>query len=108
MWLLNRQPDVWKNENKMSMDDLLEDSKVHISVTRAQEGNLATTSESVPDKDIELRSATKQEQKEYIKQKKQEAKSKQADSIPPRPKISRKQVAEEDLDYWPEDWEDGH
>jgi hypothetical protein len=107
MWLLNRQPDVWKNENKMSMDDLLEDSKVHISVTRAQEGNLATTSESVPDKDIELRSATKQEQREYIKQKKQEAKSKQASSTPPRTKISRKQVAEDDLDYWPEDWEDG-
>lgn len=49
MWLLNRQPEVWKNENKMSMDDLLEDSKIHISVTRASNDNLATTSESVPD-----------------------------------------------------------
>mgnify|MGYP000845317959 CR=1 FL=1 len=107
MWLLNRQPDVWKNENKMSMDDLLEDSKVHISITRAKDGNLATTSESVSDKDIELRSATKDEQKEYIKQKKQETKAKQADSTPPRSKVSRKQVEEEDLDYWPEDWEDG-
>lgn len=114
MWLLNRQPEVWKNENKMSMDDLLEDSKIHISVTRAKEGNLATTSESVPDeavsdKHIEIRSSTKREQREYVKKKREEARKQQKhDAATPRTRssFSHKKLKSDDLDYWPEDWED--
>ena len=119
MWLLNRQPEVWKNENKMSMDDLLEDSKIHISVTRAKEGNLDTTSESVSDeattdkaissKHIELRSSTREEQREYVKKKREEARKQQKhDAATPRThsSFSRKKLSSDDLDYWPEDWED--
>lgn len=114
MWLLNRQPEVWKNENKMSMDDLLEDSKIHISVTRASKGNLATTSESVQDeamqdKQIEVRSSTKKEQREYIKKKREEARKQQkhdAATSRTRSSFSRKKLKSEELDYWPEDWED--
>lgn len=133
MWLLNRQPEVWKNENKMSMDDLLEDSKIHISVTRAKVGNLDTTSESVPDeattdiaasdkhaavseknavisdKHIELRSSTKEEQREYVKKKREEARKQQKhDAATPRTRssFSHKKLKSDDLDYWPEDWED--
>nr|DAV91455.1 MAG TPA: terminase small subunit [Caudoviricetes sp.] len=115
MWLLNRQPEVWKNENKMSMDDLLEDSKIHISVTRASKGNnLDTTSESVPekdvaDKDIEIRSSTKKEQREYIKKKREEARKRQKhDVATPRTRssFSSRKLKSEELDYWPEDWED--
>lgn len=126
MWLLNRQPEVWKNENKMSMDDLLEDSKIHISVTRASNDNLATTSESVtdaavsdkvvpdesmavPDKDIEIRSSTKKEQREYIKKKREEARKQQKhDAVAPRTRssFSSRKLKSDDLDYWPEDWED--
>lgn len=115
MWLLNRQPEVWKNENKMSMDDLLEDSKIHISVTRASKGdNLATTSESVPDeavpdKHIELRSSSKKEQREYVKKKREEARKQQKhDAATPRARssFSHKKLSSDELDYWPEDWED--
>lgn len=121
MWLLNRQPEVWKNENKMSMDDLLEDSKIHISVTRASNDNLATTSESipdeatsgkhaaVPDKNVEIRSSTKKEQREYVKKKREEARKQQKhDSAAPRTRssFSYKKLKSDDLDYWPEDWED--
>ena len=119
MWLLNRQPEVWKNENKMSMDDLLEDSKVHISVTRASNDNLATTSESVldeaasdkaiPDKHIEIRSSTKREQREYVKKKREEARKQQRhDAATPRARssFSCKKLKSDDLDYWPEDWQD--
>lgn len=115
MWLLNRQPEVWKNENKMSMDDLLEDSKIHISVTRASKGDdLETTSKSVPDeaiqdKQIEVRSSTKKEQREYVKKKREEARKQQKhDAATPRAhsSFSRKKLKSEELDYWPEDWED--
>lgn len=128
MWLLNRQPEVWKNENKMSMDDLLEDSKIHISVTRAKEGNLDTTSESVldeattdknsavpdksvttQDKHIEVRSSTKEEQREYVKKKREEARKQQKhDAATPRTRssFSCKKLKSDNLDYWPEDWED--
>lgn len=115
MWLLNRQPEVWKNENKMSMDDLLEDSKIHISVTRASKGdNLDTISESVqdeamPDKHIEIRSSTKKEQSEYIKKKREEARKQQkhdAATSRTRSSFSSKKLKSEELDYWPEDWED--
>ena len=121
MWLLNRQPEVWKNENKMSMDDLLEDSKIHISVTRAKAGNLDTTSESVSDeatsdkqavvsdKHIEVRSSTKEEQREYVKKKREEARKQQKhDAATPRARssFSHKKLKSDDLDYWPEDWED--
>lgn len=120
MWLLNRQPEVWKNENKMSMDDLLEDSKIHISVTRVSKGdNLATTSESVSDavvsdkamvdSDIEIRSSTKKEQREYVKKKREEARKQQKhDAATPRTcsSFSCKKLKSDELDYWPEDWED--
>lgn len=120
MWLLNRQPEVWKNENKMSMDDLLEDSKIHISVTRAsKEGNLDTTSKSVSDevepvkaisdKHIEIRSSTKKEQRAYIKKKQEEARKQQkhdAAALRTRSSFSCKKLKSDDLDYWPEDWED--
>lgn len=107
MWLLNRQPDWWKNENKLSVDDLLEDSKIHIDVTRATSGNMDTTSESKKDtKHIAVRRATKEEQKQYIDQKKAEQKQQKIDAAPPLTVISQDDLSKldpDDPDYWPED-----
>lgn len=107
MWLLNRQPDWWKNENKLSMDDLLEDSKIHIDVTRATEGNMDTKAENSKDvKTISVRRSTKQEQKEYIKQERIKKKKEDPATKPPETLVSRDDLSDldpDDPDYWPEE-----
>ena len=109
MWLLNRQSDWWKNENKLSVDDLLEDSKIHIDVTRATESNMETTSESKKEaKRIAIRRSTEEEQKAYIKEKKEEKKKqKKAATEAPITVISHSEdlssLDPDDPDYWPEE-----
>lgn len=108
MWLLNRQSDWWKNENKLSVDELLEDSKIHIDVTRATEGNMETTSESKNEiKTIAVRRSTKEEQQEHIKQEKEKKRRQKEADTPPRSYFSTKEdlssLDPDDPDYWPEE-----
>lgn len=103
MWLYNRQKDKWKNMNaaKNVFDDLEEDTSIEITVTRANKdettnGDAPSHDDGIEDKEINLRKRTKAEQEEVKKAKKAEKKKEKADTI----------VEEEDLDEWPDDWED--
>ena len=103
MWLYNRQKDKWKNMNaaKNVFDDLEEDTSIEITVTRANKdettnGDAPSHDNGIEDKEINVRKRTKAEQEEVKKAKKAEKKKEKADTI----------VEEEDLDEWPDDWED--
>lgn len=103
MWLYNRQKEKWKNMNaaKNVFDDLEEDTSIEITVTRANKdettnGDAPSHDDVIEDKEINVRKRTKAEQEEVKKAKKAEKKKEKADTI----------VEEEDLDEWPDDWED--
>ena len=103
MWLYNRQKDKWKNMNaaKNVFDDLEEDTSIEITVTRANKdettnGDAPSHDDGIEEKEINVRKRTKAEQEEVKKAKKAEKKKEKADTI----------VEEEDLDEWPDDWED--
>lgn len=114
-WLYNRLPKKWKNMNSRAniLDDMDEDTSIQVIVTRATKDNLKQTqvddsSNSVDtewqdeiNSSIEIRKSTEEEiaEAERVKAKAK----KETDS-----KVSTKveSEAEDDLDYWPDDWED--
>lgn len=116
-WLYNRLPDKWKNMNSRAniLNDLGdENTDISITVTRAankknkneSDSNVSVESseedkewqESV-NKSISIRKKTEEEKrKEKADKKKEEKEQKEAE---------RKTTHIEDLDYWPDDWEDG-
>lgn len=110
-WLFNRLPDKWKRnrDNLIDLDE--EDTKIQVTVTRANKANQNEANDSgETDKEwqdeinnsIEIRKATKEEQAEKERAK---AAAKASNAAKPSTKA---QVSEdeEDLDYWPDDWED--
>ncbi len=104
MWLYNRQKEKWKNMNaaKNVFDDLEEDTSIEITVTRANKdettnGNAPSHSEDAFDVEDETISVRKKG-KEEIEADKKEKKKKKADTYV--------EEEDEDLDEWPEDWED--
>lgn len=113
-WLYNRLPSKWKNMNSRAniIDELAndEDTSIHIEVTRASksQANIEGANKSEDEewqtevnKSISIRKATKEEQAEAETKKKKEINEKRkAEST----KIENE--AEDDLDYWPDDWED--
>lgn len=102
MWLYNRQKEKWKNMNaaKNVFDDLEEDTSIEITVTRANKdettnGDAPSHDEedfNVSDETINVRKKTKSE----VEADKKAKKAKKADTY----------VEDEDLDEWPDDWED--
>lgn len=109
MWLYNRQKDKWKNmsSSKNMLEEMEEDTSFEITVTRASKdettnGNAPshndeeTFDSAVEDKEIKVRKRTKEEKEEVKKAKKAEKKKAEADTY----------VEDEDLDGWPDDWED--
>lgn len=111
-WLYNRLPKKWKNMNSRAniLDDMDEDTSIQVIVTRANKDNLEKTkvedskSEDEEWQDeinssIEIRKPTEEERKKAEEDKRKAKK----DS-----KITTKVESEEedDLDYWPEEWED--
>lgn len=110
MWLYNRQKDKWKNmsSSKNMLEEMEEDTSFEITVTRASKdettnGNAPshnddeeTFDSAVEDKEIKVRKRTKEEKEEVKKAKKAEKKKAEADTY----------VEDEDLDEWPDDWED--
>lgn len=102
MWLYNRQKEKWKNMNaaKNVFDDLEEDTSIEITVTRANKdettnGDAPSHDEedfNVSDETISVRKKTKSE----VEADKKAKKAKKADTY----------VEDEDLDEWPDDWED--
>ena len=152
-WLYNRQPKKWKNMNsKVNMlDELDEDTSIHITVERATPANMDSDSTTVDRDDtnintgVSIRRATKEEQEaakaaraaqyedeapdEDWEAMMQEDESEVKTSIANKRKSSAKQKSksttvssnsakgsaqkdaiqhtdEDDVDYWPDDWED--
>lgn len=111
-WLYNRLPKKWKNMNSKSniFDDMDEDTSIHVTVTRASGNNNQTNIESEEDKEwqeevnssIEIRNATEEEKRIAEANKK---KAKESASQNTSTKIEH-ESADEDLDFWPDDWED--
>ena len=113
-WLYNRLPSKWKNMNSRAniLDELAndEDTSIHIEVTRASKSQVNTEGvnqsedeewQAEVNQGIAIRKATKEEQAEAETKKKQEKQSKASSKLT---KIENE--AEDDLDYWPDDWED--
>lgn len=118
-WLYNRLPKKWKNMNSRAniLDDMDEDTSIQVIVTRASNsnnGNATNTSNtastiSSEDNDtewqdevnssIEIRKSTDEERAAAERARKQ-AKNESNKST----KVESE--AEDDLDYWPDDWED--
>lgn len=109
-WLYNRLPKKWKNMNSRAniLDDMDEDTSIQVIVTRASNTNATNTTQSnEPAEDdewnpsIEVRKST-EEEKAAAKQTKKKAKAdnntKEATKV--------ESEAEDDLDYWPDDWEE--
>lgn len=113
-WLYNRCKDKWRNMNSKSniLDEVSEDTSIHVTVTRASKSNLQpTTNDSEDETDeewqdeindsIEIRRATVEEQKQAEREKRA---AKRAQNQNPNTKVQSE--PEDDLDYWPDDWED--
>lgn len=112
-WLYNRLPQKWKNMNSRSniMDDMDEDTSIHVTVTRASKQNAQQQHDSVDDNDtnwqdevnpsIEIRKSTEEEKAEAEKKR---ASTKAESNSNNSTKVELE--AEDDLDYWPDDWED--
>lgn len=109
-WLYNRLPKKWKNMNSRAniLDDMDEDTSIQVIVTRASNNNTPTTADTSNSEDndewnpsIEIRKSTEEERAEAEKAK---AKSKKEKAQNVSTKVESE--PEDDLDYWPDDWED--
>lgn len=114
-WLYNRLPNKWKKnrDNLIELGD--EDTKIQVTVTRAStsQSTKAQQDETAEDKEwqdelstmnqsIEIRSMTEEEQAEAAK-KKAQANEQSASNVATK---VENEASDEDLDYWPDDWED--
>lgn len=110
-WLFNRLPDKWKRNRDNLIELNEEDTKIQVTVTRASQLTKPnaqhddTVDEEWQDEvnqSIEIRSMTEEEQKEAAKKKAQNAKQNDSNLAT---KVES-EANDEDLDYWPDDWED--
>lgn len=110
-WLYNRLPKKWKNMNSRSniLDDLDEDTSIQVTVTRANKSenqsqfpdDVDTEWQDEVNQSIEIRKSTEEERKAAeVEKAKTKAKKEEINST----KIEKE--TEDDLDYWPDDWED--
>ena len=111
-WLYNRLPTKWKNMNsqKNILDDMDEDTSIQVTVTRATKGNIPSTStDDSEDKEwqedvnssISIRKSTDEERATAEEEQKRAKAQKDSNVLT---KVEHE--AEDDPDYWPEDWED--
>lgn len=111
-WLYNRLPDKWKKnrDNLIGLGD--EDTKIQVTVTRASTGQStkAQQDKTAEDKEwqdeinqsIEIRGMTEEEAAAVAKQKAQTTEQSTSNMAT---KVEF-EANDEDLDYWPDDWED--
>ena len=107
-WLYNRLPKKWKNMNSRAniLDDVDEDTSIQVTVIRQGKNSQQNNSEDKEWQDevnqsIEIRNMTEEEKKEAERAKKEKKKEDKAKALT---KVENE--AEDDLDYWPDDWED--
>lgn len=117
-WLYNRRSDKWRNMNSRAnlIDELGEDANIEITITKAGSNPNTSGAESNEDdkewqdeinNSVSVKTKTKKQMAED-KKKAEAAKkdrNKKGRSIE-NPKTKIEENDEEDLDYWPEDWED--
>lgn len=111
-WLYNRLPNKWKKNRDQLIELNEEDTKIQVTVTRASTSQSAKAQHdnTVEDKEwqdevnqsIEIRGATEEERAEAAKKK---AQAKDESSQNMSTKVEN-EASDEDLDYWPDDWED--
>ena len=111
-WLYNRLPNKWKKNRDQLIELNEEDTKIQVTVTRAStsQSTKAQHDNTVEDKEwqdevnqsIEIRGATEEERAEAAK-KKAQAKDESAQNMSTK---VENEASDEDLDYWPDDWED--
>lgn len=110
-WLYNRLPNKWKKNRDQLIELDEEDTKIQVTVTRASASQSTTAQhDDTVDKEwqdevnqsIEIRSATEEERAEAAKKK---AQTKCESSQNLSTKVEN-EASDEDLDYWPDDWED--
>lgn len=111
-WLYNRLPKKWKNMNSRAniLEDMDEDTSIQVIVTRASKDNpnITQVEDSVDtewqdevNSSIEIRKSTEEE-----KAKAEKAKAKAKSETDSKVQTKVENEAEDDLDYWPDDWED--
>ena len=111
-WLYNRLPKKWKNMNSRAniLEDMDEDTSIQVIVTRATKDNMTQTQvdnsvdtewQDEVNSSIEIRKSTEEE---IAAAEKAKAKAKKETDSKVQTKVENE--AEDDLDYWPEDWED--
>ena len=122
-WLYNRLPKKWKNMNSRAniLEDMDEDTSIQVIVTRATNANpnntnnTASTSAKTSNSDnyedtewqdeinssIQIRKSTEEEKKAAEQNK---AKAKKKDNAKVTTKVEVE--PEDDLDYWPDDWDE--
>ena len=113
-WLYNRLPKKWKNMNSRAniLDEMDEDTSIQVIVTRATKDNMTQTkiesNDSIDEEwqdevneSIQIRKSTEEERAAAEREK---AESKRMTDSNVQTKVEREE--EDDLDYWPEDWED--
>lgn len=114
-WLYNRLPNKWKKNRDQLIELDEEDTKIQVTVTRAStsQSTKAQQNETAEDKEwqdglstmnqsIEIRSATEEERAEAAK-KKDQTNEQSASNVATK---VENEASDEDLDYWPDDWED--
>ena len=114
-WLYNRLPKKWKNMNSRAniLDDMDEDTSIQVIVTRAAKGNVIPTQveskenqgdnewQDEVNQSIEIRKSTEEEKAEAAKKRAQTN-----EQSTPNMATKVESEVEDDLDYWPDDWED--
>lgn len=110
-WLYNRLPNKWKKNRDQLIELDEEDTKIQVTVTRASQQSKPNVQQDESDdkewqdevnQSIEIRSTTEEERAEAAKKK---AKTKGESSQSMSTKVEN-EASDEDLDYWPDDWED--
>lgn len=99
-WLFNRCPDKWKRnrDNLIDLDE--DDTKIQVTVTRASRKDSEDDDDwqGEVNESIEVRKATSEEQAQKRAEKRKQGDKKRT--------VVEEETEAEDLDYWPDDWED--
>lgn len=111
-WLYNRLPKKWKNMNSRAniLDDIDEDTSIQVIVTRASktmpqnemsenDNTIDTEWQDEINSSIEIRKSTEEERKAMEKERKEKRETSNLET-----KVEKDE--EDNLDYWPDDWED--
>lgn len=116
VWLYNRMPKKWKNMNRVGItDELDEDTSIHITVERAQPQNAPDGEDAEWQQEVNS-GITLRKAKPGEEQAKSTSDGVEPEETKPKRGASKKQSvksgpksskhAKQDVDYWPDDWED--